>query len=247
MKKYKESDLYFPIKQYLETLGYDVKGEVRHCDITAVKGDELIIVELKTGFTLELVYQGIRRQAIANSVYLAVPLPKRGYISPKYNDMVRLCKRLEVGLIFVGFTSNKTPQIDVAVHPLSQPAIRKNKKERFAVLHEHNSRSGSMNTGGVTRRKIITVYKEKALAVAKILADNENMTASEIRKLSGFENTSTILSKNHYKWYEKSQDFGNKKNTYRITELGLSALDEYKDLFQNPPANTLDGTDEDIS
>ena len=37
-----ETDLYGPIRDYLVTLGYDVQGEVKGCDIAARKGDDLI-------------------------------------------------------------------------------------------------------------------------------------------------------------------------------------------------------------
>ncbi len=44
----KESDLYHPIKRYLEAQGYEVKGEVHDCDVLAVRGDEEpVIVEIK--------------------------------------------------------------------------------------------------------------------------------------------------------------------------------------------------------
>ena len=87
MDKIKESDLYQPIKDYLDSLGYDTKGEVKDCDITAIKDGELIVVELKKGFTIELLYQAIERQKIADSVYVAIPLPKRGYKNPHYKDI----------------------------------------------------------------------------------------------------------------------------------------------------------------
>ena len=63
------------------------------------------MVELKRGFTLELIYQALDRQRVADGVYVAVPLPRRGYMAPHIRDMERLCRRLELGLIFVGFTS----------------------------------------------------------------------------------------------------------------------------------------------
>lgn len=230
MEKIKESDLFDPVKEYLESLGYDVKGEVKNCDITAIKDDEVIVVELKKGFTLELVYQGLNRQAIADSVYLAVPLPKKGYFSARHNDNLRLCKRLELGLIYVGFTTKGKAQVDVVLHPAPASAIRKNKKKRLAVITEHRGRTGSVNTGGVTRRKIITVYKEQALAVAEILSKNGELKTAEIRKLGGPENTSKILRGNHYKWYEKAG--GSSVNTvYKLTQCGYEALNEYKDLL----------------
>jgi len=34
----KESDLYQPLKRFLELQGYDVKGEVQDCDVVAVRG-----------------------------------------------------------------------------------------------------------------------------------------------------------------------------------------------------------------
>lgn len=83
MESLRESDLYGPVRDYLEGLGYEVKGEVRDCDITALRDGELIVVELKRGFTLELVYQAMDRQRIADGVYVAVPLPRRGYLSPR--------------------------------------------------------------------------------------------------------------------------------------------------------------------
>ena len=231
MSKILESDLYLPVKAYLETLGYEVKGEVRHCDMTAVKDDTLIVVELKRSFSLDLIYQGLQRQTTADSVYLAVPLPRKGYLAPKYKDMLRLCRRLEIGLIFVAFSSAKKPQIDVAVHPTPRTAVRRNKKERMAILTEHNARSGSRNTGGVTRRKILTSYKEMALNVAKILHENGELTATQIRGICGYEKTSRILNSNYYKWFEKVQNYGNKNNTYQITESGIEALKEYSDLL----------------
>ena len=74
-------------------------------------------MELKRGFTIELLYQAIDRQRLADSVYVAVPLPKRGYMAPHLADMKALCRRLSLGLIFVGFTSTAVPMVDVFLHP----------------------------------------------------------------------------------------------------------------------------------
>lgn len=227
----RESDLYEPIKNYLEALGYDVKAEVKDCDVAAVRGEELIVVELKKGFTLEVVYQALRRQRLADSVYIAVPLPKRGYMAPRYKDTLQLCKQLELGLIFVGFTTAGQPQVDVAVHPQEPKPPRKNPKKRKVLLAEHAGRTGSHNTGGVTRRKILTVYKENALSVASILKCHGSLKAADIRKLGGPENTSAILGRNFYKWYAKCETTDKGYPSYQVTERGLEALDEYADLF----------------
>ena len=43
MEKLRESDLYGPVRDYLTGLGYEVKGEVKDCDIAAVRDGEMIV------------------------------------------------------------------------------------------------------------------------------------------------------------------------------------------------------------
>ena len=49
-----ETELYLPVKAFLEAQGYRVRGEVKNCDIAATKDDELLIVELKTSANMTL-------------------------------------------------------------------------------------------------------------------------------------------------------------------------------------------------
>jgi hypothetical protein len=61
-----ESDLYPPVKRHLESLGFEVKGEVCGCDLVALSDGEpqlVVIGELKQSFTLELVLQAVDRTA----------------------------------------------------------------------------------------------------------------------------------------------------------------------------------------
>ena len=231
MEKLLESDLYGPVKEYLENLGYAVKGEVKDCDVTALRDGELIVVELKRGFTLELIYQAVDRQRIADGVYVAVPLPKRGYMSPHIQDMKSLCRRLELGLIFVGFTSKGYPQVDVAVHPKEASVPRKDKKRRLAVIREHESRTGSANTGGVSRKKILTAYKEQALRVTRLLRDNGPMRVDDVKKLGGPENTGVILGRNALGWFDREPDTNGSRYLYRPNAKALETLKEYEDLL----------------
>lgn len=226
-----EKDLYEPVRQYLETLGYEVKGEVKNCDLTALRDGELIVVELKKGFTLELLYQAMDRQRIADGVYVAVSLPKRGYRAPHMREMESLCRRLELGLIFVGFTSKGLSQVDVAVHPKEAPVPRQDKKRRLAVIREHESRTGSVNTGGVTRRKILTAYKEQALLVARLLREGGPMRSEEVKKAGGPPNTTAILSRNVLGWFSREMTLDRRRYLYRVTGKGLAALEEYKEYL----------------
>ena len=59
MPDFKESDLYAPVCEYFESVGYTVQAEVKNCDLVAVKDSETIIAELKTSFCLKLVYQAL--------------------------------------------------------------------------------------------------------------------------------------------------------------------------------------------
>ena len=62
-----EEDLYAPVKAFFEGQGYEVKSEIRGCDLVAQRAAEPpVIVELKTGFTLPLVLQGIDRLALSD-------------------------------------------------------------------------------------------------------------------------------------------------------------------------------------
>lgn len=231
MGKLLESDLYGPVKAYLEDLGYEVKGEVRDCDVTALRDGELIVVELKRGFTLELIYQALDRQRIADGVYVAVPLPKRGYMSPQIQNMRSLCRRLELGLIFVGFTGRGIPQIDVAVHPKEASLPRRDKKRRLAVIREHESRTGSANTGGVSRKKILTAYKEQALRIARLLRDHGPMRVEDVKKLGGPEKAGVILGRNALGWFDREPDAGTGRYLYRPNAKALEALEEYEDIL----------------
>lgn len=232
MEPLRERDLYGPVRDYLENLGYQVKGEVKGCDVAALRDGELIVVELKRGFTLELVYQALDRQRVADGVYVAVPLPKRGYMSPQVRDMQSLCRRLELGLIFVGFTSRGLPQIDVAVHPKEASAPRRDEKRRLAVIREHEARTGSVNTGGVSRKKILTAYKEQALLTARLLQENGPLRAEDVKKLGGPPNAGTILGRNVLGWFDREMEEGGHRYLYHPNAKALAALEEYGEVLE---------------
>ena len=70
-----ETALYPTVKRFLEAAGFEVKGEVCGCDIVAVRNEEpprLAIVEMKLGFSLELLLQAVERMRAADEVWPAV-------------------------------------------------------------------------------------------------------------------------------------------------------------------------------
>ena len=64
-----ETELFEPIKAYFESHGYSINAEVKDCDITAIRDDELIVVELKTSANMSLLIQATERQKITDNVY----------------------------------------------------------------------------------------------------------------------------------------------------------------------------------
>jgi hypothetical protein len=78
MAALRETDLYPPVKTWLESLGYQVKAEIGAADIMALRGDDMVIVELKRAFSLALLLQGVERQRLTDLVYVALPEPARG-------------------------------------------------------------------------------------------------------------------------------------------------------------------------
>ena len=96
----RETDLYPPVKGYLEAMGFEVKGEVASADVVAMRpGEDPVVVELKTGFSLALFHQGLERQAVTDRVYLAVPrLPGRRFQAALKSNL-GLCRRLGLGLM----------------------------------------------------------------------------------------------------------------------------------------------------
>ena len=207
----KETDLYAPIKRLLESQGYQVKAEVKSCDVMAVRGDEPpLIVELKTGLTLQLIYQAIDRLNITEHVYIAIAKPKRAVPS----EAAKLCKRLGLGLLVVA----KSGSIDVLAEPV--PYVpRPNKNRTSTLLKEFKKRRGDPNIGGSTKTKLMTAYKQDALRCLCHLHSNGPTKISDLRKATQVDRAATIVRADYYGWFIKED-----RGVYNITATGRSAI-----------------------
>jgi len=220
-----ESDLYQPIKQYLVNQGYKVNGEVKDCDITATKDDDLLIIEMKKNLNLTVLVQATKRQRTNVSVYIAILYPKGGINNKKWRNYIHLLKRLELGLITISF-KKATPSINIVFHPMSFNRKTNNKMKK-SIIKEINNRHGDYNIGGVSKTKLVTAYKENAIFIGCVLEKFGDMKPSHIKKYGTCENTGSILYKNYYGWFERI-DTG----IYRISSVGLKAIKNYKELYQ---------------
>ena len=217
----RETDLYQPIRDYLIENGYTVRSEVINCDITAVKDDDLIVIELKRSANIELLIQATERQRITDSVYVAIPTPKTK--GSRWRGIKRVLRMLEVGLMVVSFDSRK-PKVKVMFDPLPY-SRKKQKRRRRAVLKEIAERSGDYNTAGSTRQKVITAYRESAIHVACCLDRFGPLSPRQLRSLGTAEKTLTILSNNYYGWFQRIA-----RGVYELAAVGKTALSEYPHL-----------------
>lgn len=161
-----ETDLYPPIKAFLETAGYSVKAEIGAADVVALRdGHEPVIVELKTGFSLALFHQGVARLAISDQVYLAVPAGQGRRFRKALADNTQLARRLGLGVMTVRLS---TGLVEVLCDP-GPFAPRKSAAKRRALMAEFARRRGDPNLGGVQGQRV-TAYRQDALLCARHLA-----------------------------------------------------------------------------
>lgn len=217
-----ESDLYDPVKAFLERQGFVVKGEVRGCDLVAIRGDEPpLIVELKRGLTLGLLIQGVNRLAMTDNVYLAVPRPNGRYkptLSPYHRDVRKLCRRLGLGLMTVAWDGRATLPVEVVLDPLPYRP-RANKRRAALLLREHVRRIGDPNRGGISRRPIVTAYRQEALHCAALIERHGSQPIAALRRLGAAPNAGRIMLHNYYGWFERLR-----RGVYGLTAEGRAAL-----------------------
>ncbi|MGI8907578.1 MAG: DUF2161 family putative PD-(D/E)XK-type phosphodiesterase [Candidatus Sumerlaeaceae bacterium] len=222
----REVDLYAPIRDWLVANGYEVRGEVSHCDIAARKDDELIVIELKCRFGIELLVQAVDRQRLADSVYIAVPGPPCGGRSKKWRGFQRLARRLEIGLLFCKTRGRKT-EVVIVFHPLPSTR-RKQKRQRTAVLQEIAARSGDHNVGGSTRTKLMTSYRENAIRIAALLDRHGPLTPRKLREYGTGTKTLGILRNNVYGWFERVD-----RGVYRVSSNWKTHAPVYEAFLQS--------------
>ncbi len=203
-KPFSETDLAEPLYAHLAKEGYTVRSEVKDCDIAAVKGSDLLIIELKKTLNLALVVQAVRRQRLTDSVYVAIPRPSNKWKWWKESRGAQhLLRRLELGLILVSRERGKPP-VEVVFHPLPF-ARRRRAVSRRAVLEEIAHRSADYNKAGSTRTKLATAYRENAIFIACCLLLTGNTSPAALRAMGTGEKTLSILRFNAYGWFERME------------------------------------------
>lgn len=210
-----ETELYAPVKSFLEGQGYVVKAEIGAADVVACRGKEApVIVELKTGFSLALVHQAIARQTVTDAVYIAVPRQTGRRFLTAVKQMKGLCRRLGLGLILVRL---KDGLVEVVCDPAPY-APRKSKHRSAALLREFAKREGDPNIGGATRQGLVTAYRQDALKCATHLAAQGPSKGANVARETGVEKATRMMADNHYGWFERVET-----GIYQLSEKGRAA------------------------
>jgi hypothetical protein len=238
-----ETSLYPVVKRFLEAAGYRVKGEVRGCDVVAVCDTDpshLVIVEMKLGFSLDLVLQATDRMRMADEVWLAVPATRRG--RDRDRRVHRLCRLIGFGLMAVSVASGR-------VEVLAEPGPyrpRPDKHRRARLLSEHARRFGDPSPGGLARQPVMTAYRQQALSCAALLRSGHGRPR-DLRPVA--PDAGRILSRNVYGWFERTGH-----GVYRLTKLGEAALQRWPCVeylagsgdIGGDPARAVSATQQDV-
>ena len=230
----RETDLYSPIKAFLEGQGYTVRSEVDGCDVVACRADEPpVIVELKLSLNLELFLQAIDRQKLTDAVYIAVPDDRRSQrrtaLQRSPAEVLRLVRLLGLGLLVVTLRK-RSARVDALVDPAPYKP-RTVPARRRQLLREFAARTGDHNVGG-SRGAVVTAYRQDALACAAFLATAGAKRPVEIKKATGVARAGRIVYDDHYGWFERTDE-----GTYHLTAAGQAGLERYRDVVAGLAAN----------
>lgn len=216
MSSSRETDLYPPIKSFLEDQGYVVKSEVGAADVVAIRGSEPpVVVELKLGFSLALFHQCVARLSLSDDVYLAVARQPGKRFAKSTKDNKAMARRLGLGLITVRLSDGL-----VEVHCDPGPyAPRKSSKRQNQLLREFARRQGDPNDGGQTRAGLITAYRQDALKIAVYLFEVGASKGADVAREAGVSVATRMMRDDHYGWFEKVE-----KGVYGLTPAGAEAV-----------------------
>ncbi|HBD99600.1 MAG TPA: hypothetical protein DC060_15565 [Gemmatimonadetes bacterium] len=221
-----EVDLYGPIKQFLESQGYAVKGEIGACDIVAVRGDEgPVVVELKKRLNLALLLQAVDRLRVSDAVYVAFRIGKGHSASwrSRRKQVTSLLRRLGLGLLTVSASGSVVAVLDPAPY---RPRLDTGRRTR--LLREFAERVGDPETGGSTSRQRLTAYRQDAVRCARELTNERVLKVSVIRERAEVSRAGPILRDNHYGWFERV-----KTGHYELSPSGRRDMIRWSDALES--------------
>ncbi len=223
----REVDLYPPLKHFLVQQGYEVKGEVQNCDVVAVRGNEpIVVVELKLSISLTVILQAVDRLQLSDNVYIGVP-KGIAVLKKRRKQTIKLMRMLGLGLLVID-PEVTIGSVDVWCDP-GDYKPRKSKRRTQRLLGEFMHRVGDPNSGGSpARRGLMTVYRQKALAIAAHLREHGETKAAVIAQSLTEPKTRAILYDNVYGWFDRLG-----RGVYALSPRGKTELPRWLTHNQN--------------
>jgi hypothetical protein len=116
--------------------------------------------------------------------------------------------------------------VEVICEPQASGETRQGRQERARLMKEFYLRSGDHNTGGSTRRPVVTAYREAALRAASILGQSGPLSVEQLRDAAGLPKVGQMLQRDVYGWFDRVD-----RGTYRLSAGGEAALVAYADVL----------------
>lgn len=155
----KESDLYDPIKQWMEERGFTVFPEVEcrraggRADIVVTSGPLVGVVEMKQSLSLDLLDQALRWRGFANYIWIAIPYRKNGY--RQFVNMV--LRDYGIGVLFVSKHGTVWTEGQARFMRRTVPHLQQSLTEH----HQTSGIKGGHSGGGYITPYRITINKVK--------------------------------------------------------------------------------------
>lgn len=214
----RETDLFLPVKKWLEDAGFSVQGEIGKIDVFGIKSTERgtlsVAAELKLRLNLDLVLQAFARSDRADIVYIVFPFKNQDLTALK-----KLCRHLGIGILLYQETKGELTEI---LPPMISKRLLANQKKKALIGEFHNRKLRT--TQGGTNGKVLSYYRETALSIGFLMQKKGSVSLRELRAY-GVKNPEKYVYANYYGWFEKTE----KRGHYRLSERGEAELDSYQD------------------
>ncbi|ACV63253.1 hypothetical protein Dtox_2444 [Desulfofarcimen acetoxidans DSM 771] len=227
--KMKESDMFLPIKQYLEEEGYMVYAEVpcygKTADIVAVKGKLVTVIETKLTMNIKLLEQVFEWRHKAHYIYAAVPQKTRISLLVR-----KLLIDYGIGIIYLDIDTTSDRPYCSRVYKYSPARLfRKIGAETYngfrpLLWEQHIIPEHSLNISGVRHADIrMSRYKLMMRHVKRLLTPKEEgMSIDELANtLDTYYSNPKIglynaLKKHESDWCEIFKKPGDRKTYVRL-------------------------------
>ncbi len=221
-----ETDLYLPVKRFIEGLGFEVKGEVGGCDVLALRdGDPpvLVVCELKQTFKT------------SNSSCRRWTAPWRWTKSGSQRGSRNAAQDARTmrgsAISAAGWASGCWRRKREPGRDSAQPRrvlTTQGSPASVALVEEHRRRRGDPVAGGGSKQPVMTAYRQGALACAAAMVDGPKRPR-DLKPI--FEKAPAMLRDNVYQWFTRVD-----RGLYGLTDAGHAALARWPQAPAHPTA-----------